>query len=244
MNIVFSALFRALRDLFHPKVLLLTLLPLSIAFLLWAALLYYCWGAFTLQLGQFLVYINPWPDFFNFNAAAVANVLVWIVTLFLILPLVYFTAVILTSIFAMPFLLKLVCGREYPGLQEMHGGSNFGSVYNGLAAGVVYLLGWLVILPLWLLPPVGFIASIVLTGYLNKRLFSYDALAGHASREERRALIQQYGQELWLLGVITALAQFIPLANLLAPIYAGLAYIHFSLDRLTALRSQGAIVKG
>jgi CysZ protein len=244
MKPVFSALFRALRDLFHPKVLLLTLLPLSIAFLLWTILLYYYWGALTWQLGQFLVYINPWPSAFNFNAAAVANVLVWIVALFLILPLVYFTAVILTSIFAMPFLLKLICGRDYPGLQKMRGGSNFGSVYNALAAGVVYLLGWLIILPLWLLPPVGFIASIVLTGYLNKRLFSYDALAEHASREERRALIQQYGQELWLLGVVTALAQFIPLANLLAPIYAGLAYIHFSLDRLTALRSQGAIVKG
>jgi len=244
MKIVFGALLRALRELFHPKVLLLTLLPLSIALVLWGALLYYCWGALTWQLGQFLAHVNPWPDAFNFNTVAVANVLLWTVTLFLILPLVYFSAVILTSIFAMPLLVTLVCGRAYPGLEEMRGGSHFGSLCNALAAGVVYLLGWLVILPLWLLPPVGFIASIVLTGYLNKRLFSYDALAEHASPGERRALIQQYGQELWLLGVVTALAQFIPLANLLAPIYAGLAYIHFSMDRLAALRSRGAIVNG
>jgi CysZ protein len=244
MKAVFSALFLALRDLFHPRVLLLTLLPLSLAFLLWAGLLYYYWGSFTGQIGQILISINPWPNSFNFDATAVAKVLVWIVTLFLLLPLVYFTAVVLASVFAMPILLRLVARREYPQLDRKQGGSNVASIYNALIASVVYLLGWVIILPLWLLPPVGLIASVVLTGYLNKRLFCYDSLAEHASREERRALVQQYGQEYWLLGIITALAQFIPLANLLAPIYAGLAYIHFSLERLSALRSRGAIIKG
>jgi hypothetical protein len=54
MKTIFSALFRALRDLFHPKVLLLTLLPLSIAFPVWAV--FYYWAAFTPRSGSF---INP-----------------------------------------------------------------------------------------------------------------------------------------------------------------------------------------
>jgi uncharacterized protein involved in cysteine biosynthesis len=244
MKAVFSALLRALRDLFHPKVLLLTLLPLSLAFLLWTGVLYVYWDQMIGQIQYALISLNPWPDSLNFDAVAVAKVMVWLLTLFLLLPLVYFTAVILASLFAMPILLKLVAGRDYPALERKRGGSNMGSIYNAIVASVVYLLGWLIILPLWLFPPIGLIASILLTGYLNKRLFCYDSLIEHASREERRALTRQYREEFWLVGVVTALAQFIPLANLLAPIYAGLAYIHFSLERLDALRSQGAIVKG
>ena len=66
------------------------------------------------------------------------------------------------------------------------------------------------------------ILSLIATGWLNCRLFRYDALAEHASREEYRAIKAYADARFFTLGLIMAALQWIPVVNLVAPVYAGL----------------------
>jgi uncharacterized protein involved in cysteine biosynthesis len=53
-----------------------------------------------------------------------------------------------------------------------------------------------------------------------------------------KTLIRRHRRELFLLGVVLAFAGLIPLLGFFAPVYGGLAFIHYCLARLAQLRNE------
>ena len=84
------------------------------------------------------------------------------------------------------------------------------------------------------------IVPFVAAAYLNQRLFRYDAIAEHASAAEMATLFRNERGGWWGLGVLTGLVQFVPLLNLLGPVFAALAFIHYGLARLDQQRKRSA----
>ena len=84
---------------------------------------------------------------------------------------------------------------------EQHGNSAGGwtpwqlTAYRALIAVSLLLL--------WLIPGVVLIVPPLIWGWLTTRVMSFDVLAEHATREERRALMGLHGWQLLLLGIIT-----------------------------------------
>jgi len=138
----------------------------------------------------------------------------------------------------MPVMVNLVSVRDYPALEKRYGGSAAGSVFNASVGISIFLLLFLLCLPLWLLGPVGLIAGALNSAYLAQRLFRYDALSDHASADEYRAIVKHARGRLFLLGLVLAPLNFVPLLNLFAPVLGGLAYTHFCLRELSMMRNQ------
>jgi uncharacterized protein involved in cysteine biosynthesis len=235
MNSILSALSRGLRDLFQFRVLLIVIWPIVAAALLWLALGVIFWETFTgwIDAGLVAIGIQSWLE--GVEPRWIANAIQLFVHFILFVPLVFMTALVLTAIFAMPALIRLVEERHYPGLQRESGGSMIGSLFNALLAVAAFVAIWVLTLPLWLIG-VGVLIPFIAAAYLNQRLFRYDALAEHASREEMQVLFLRYRSSWWGLGLLTGLVQFVPLLNLLAPVFTALVFIHFGLDRLERLR--------
>lgn len=238
MHAILPALLAALRSLLTPRMLGLMVWPMLAALLLWGVAAAWFWGDWKLALSGWLGEQGAWLPDWALNALLAWGVVV-IITL-LLLPAVYLTALLVTSVFAMPIMLRHVARRDFPDLVRLSGGGNTGSVLNAAYAVTVYLALWLVSLPLWLLGPLAAILPVLLNAWLNQRLFRYDALAEHASREEYRRLVKRDFPALFVLGGVLGLIHFIPVLNLFAPAYMGLAFIHFGLDRLRALRAEAA----
>jgi uncharacterized protein involved in cysteine biosynthesis len=154
----------------------------------------------------------------------------------LFVPLVMLTALVVTALFAMPTLIRMVAERDYPRLARQNGGSLVGSIWNAAIAIVLFIALWLVTLPLWLIG-VGVIVPFVAAAYLNQRLFRYDAIAEHAGTDEMAALFKNARGGWWGLGLLTGLVQFVPLVNLLGPVFAALAFIHYGLAKLELRRT-------
>jgi uncharacterized protein involved in cysteine biosynthesis len=76
----------------------------------------------------------------------------------------------------------------------------------------------------------------VLSAYLNQRLFRYDALSDHADAAEMARIFEHARGRLFLLGLVTGVIYFIPPFNLVAPVFAALAFIHLCLAELERLR--------
>lgn len=237
MTALLDALLRGLRDVFRFQVLWVVVWPLLAAALLWLVLGVTFWSVFSGWITQGLgtLGIQTWLD--GIEPAWVAAGVVLIVHLLVFVPLVLVTALILTALFAMPALIRLVAERDYPQLQRKNGGGFAGSVLNALIGLIIFVAIWVLTLPGWLIG-VSIVVPFIAAAYLNQRLFRYDALSEHASREEMRALFAQYRGSLWGLGLITGLLQFIPLLHLFAPVWTALTFIHFGLSRLEYLRQR------
>ncbi|HEY0664770.1 MAG TPA: EI24 domain-containing protein [Gallionella sp.] len=235
MTAIFSALSRGIRDLFQFRVLLIVIWPIVAAALLWLALGVVFWETFTgwIDAGLVSIGIQSWLE--GVEPRWIANVIQLFVHFILFVPLVFMTALVLTALFAMPALIRLVEERHYPQLKRERGGSLAGNLINALLAVGVFAAIWVLTLPLWLIG-IGMAVPFVAAAYLNQRMFRYDALAEHASAEEMQVLFLSYRSSWWGLGLLTGLLQFVPLLNLLAPVYTALVFIHFGLDRLERLR--------
>ena len=231
-----DALGRALRDLFSLQVLWVVVWPMLVAILLWLALGITFWGTFSGWIAQGLDAIGIQAWLADLEPVWIAHTLQALLHLLLFVPLVYLTALVITALFGMPALIRVVAGRDYPTLKRENGGGMVGSLWNAVIAIVVFLAMWLVTLPLWLIG-VGVIVPFVAAAYLNQRLFRYDAIAEHASADEMAILFKRERSGWWGLGLLTGLVQFVPLLNLLGPVFAALAFIHYGLARLKQQRT-------
>ena len=170
-------------------------------------------------------------------AKALAALGGWLV----ILSASYLVAMLLTAILILPLMLKHLAANDYADLAKQGKDSVFASTWNSVWAAVLFVIGWLVTLPLWLVPGFGLFLPLFWMAWLNRRTFAYDALAEHATPSEWRELRKQQAMPLLLLGFAMAALTHIPFVGLLAPSLAALAYIHFCLESLRRLR-QVAVV--
>ena len=232
-----EALARATRDFFTPRMLGLVLWPLFGSLLLWILLGVFFWHDLVGGLQR----LAAVPVLQRVLGEAVlhwfSEFSVLIALLLVIPPLVQATALLITATVAIPVMVEFVAQRSYPQLQRRKGGSVAGSVWNALFATVVYLVLWLLTLPLWFFALPALVLPVLLNGWLNDRVFRYDALAEHADRDEHAVLSRRLGGNFFLLGCAGALLQLVPLLNLAAPVYIGLAFLHYGCAKLTDLRA-------
>lgn len=242
MGEILSVFGRTLRSLREPRMLWHLLWPALAATLLWTVIAIFAWEpvaqAFLGWFGSSSV--GGWLMSFSVFAATLPWV-VNLILLFALLPLIYVTAVLLVSVFAVSMMLELVGKREYSDVEQKHGGTSWGSAWNATIAGSGFVFLLVISLPLWLIPGVGVLVPWLLTAWVNERTFGYDALMLHADREELTLLRKKWRSGMFLLGGVCALLVYIPVVNLFVPAFSGVAFIHFMLGRLRAER--GSMVR-
>jgi hypothetical protein len=132
-------------------------------------------------------------------------------------------------------------------------------LWISLSSFTVFLIIWLVTLPLNLVPLFALCIQPLLWGWLTSRVMAYDALADFADADERRAILDRQRWPLLAIGVATGSLGAIPgllwlggvvsviLFPLLAAlaiwlyllvfVFSGLWFQHYCLDALGRLRS-------
>lgn len=236
MQDVIAAFTRAMRNLFEPRILAIVFVPMLGSIVLWTILAWIFWDSWTGGISGALgsTTVAGWLQ--GWNAMWVMEYTASLAVLVAILPAIFITALVITEIVAMPVIVSLVAARHHPDLQRAAGGTLAGSMLNAVIGISIFVVLWIITLPLWLTGIGAVLAPVLTSAYLNQRMFRYDALAEHASREEFAQLIRRSRGDLFLLGILLSLLLYVPLLNLLVPVLAGLAFTHFCLRRLATLR--------
>ncbi|KWR88859.1 EI24 domain-containing protein [Cupriavidus sp. IDO] len=208
MNDIFRSFGRALISQLHPRMLMLTVLPFVLATLLWGGLLWWWWDPImsttrALLEGSMLTsWIYSALDWFGLQSMRAVVAPLFVAAL--AVPLVIASMLVFISIFSVPSAVRHL-ERSYPDLAKAHGGSLLGSVFQSLGSTFVFLVLVLVTLPLWLVPPFFALIPPVLWGWLTYRVMTYDALAEHATAEERKVLMHRHRVPLLVMGVAVGL---------------------------------------
>ena len=229
MKDIVVAFGRAGRSLTRRDIFWHLLWPGLLALVIWAVVAVMLWTPVTEGLYGWVsgwTFINGWLTASE-TTAAIVLVLIQIAVALLIVPLVYVTAAMLVATIALPLMLEKVARRDYADLEQRHGGSNLGSAWNSILAGVLFLVALVVSLPFWLIPGAGLLISVALTGWLNQRAFGYDALMFHADKAELQRLREDWRPQMLLLGGGSALLAYVPVINLVAPAFGGHAIVQY-----------------
>ncbi len=231
----FKTVLAAARDLMRPAILFEALWPPLAAFLIWSIIAWFAWQpAMRWVAGQlpdwdWLRWLGPW----------LAHAAVFMI----FAPLVYFTVLLFTGVIALPRMMALIARRDFPDVSRQGSPSAafWGSLGNTLVAGLVFVAGWLVTLPLLLIPGMVLILPLFWSAWLNQRAFRFDALAEHATAEERTEIVRRERPTLYLAGLLGALAAHVPLLNLFALAFTALLFMRLCLGALRDLRKDRGI---
>ena len=267
MKLLLDSFWRAAAYCVHPKVILLSLLPLAVMVALALGLGYFFWApsvdAVRAVIDSWAVVgaLLGWLD--GIGLGGLKLVLAPLLLVFVVTPMIVVVSLLVVATMMVPAMLRLVAQRRFPTLERRNGGSFAGSLFGGLWATLVALLALLVSIPLWLVPPLVLVVPPLIWGWLTYKVMSYDVLAEHASKEERRELIRLHRGPLLGIGVMTGYLGAAPslvwasgviviaLAPVLVPVaiwiytlvfaFAALWYAHYALSALQTLRAQQAL---
>lgn len=207
MSDVFLALWRAVLYCLHPRVILLSLLPILLATALFFGLAWFYWED---AIEAVRVAVDGWrwlqpavQALDHFSGGAFHAVIGPLVVVAVAIPVLLIVSLLLVSAFMGSTVVRLVAARRFPTLEAKHGAGWWQSMAWSVAATLIALVALLVSLPLWLLPPLALLLPPLIWGWLSYRVMSFDALAEHASREERRTLLRRHRWPLFAIGLVT-----------------------------------------
>jgi len=266
MRLLLDSFWRAVAYCLHPRVIVLSLLPLGLMIALATVLGYFYWDAAVAwtrsALDAWPLLAGFWGWIGRFFSGDVAAALAPLVVVFAATPLIVVVSLLVVAGIMAPALTRLVAERRFASLEQKKGASFFGSMARSIGLTVLALLALVVSMPLWLIPPLVLILPPLIWGWLTYRVMSFDALAEHASPEERDTLLRTHRLPLlgigvlcgylgaapsivWASGLLFAAAFFVlaPLAIWIYTLvfaFSALWFAHYCLDALAQLRAQRA----
>ncbi len=262
MKPLFDSFWRAVAYCMHPRVIALSFLPLIVMVVLSFGLGYFFWeGAVAsvtawLQSYELMQAFLGWLD--RLGMGGLRSVFGPLLVLVMATPVIVLLCLLLVAVFMTPAMVELVAQRRFAKLERKQGGSMVVSVLWSLGSTVLAVIALVLSMPLWLIPPLVLILPPLIWGWLTYRVFAFDALAEHASVDERNRILRERRGTLLIMGVASGYlgaapsllwasgAMFIAMAPLLVPVaiwiytlvfaFASLWFAHYALDCLQALR--------
>jgi hypothetical protein len=234
---VMLALARTFANLRSGRVWLYVLTPALFSLLLTIALAIWALGAVV----QAMMDYPPMTLLVGWGLVWLAHILAYLGGWMAIFAAAYLSASLLAAIVIMPLMLKHLSETEYRDVAAMGRDSFVAAALNSVLATILFIAGWLLTIPLWLIPGFSLLIPLLLMGWLNRRTFAYDALSMHATAGEWQEIRSRQKAPLFMLGLTMALLAHIPVIGLLVPVLAALSFVHYGLEALRRARG-GAVV--
>jgi hypothetical protein len=266
MNRLMDSFWRATLYCLHPRVVALSFLPLILMAAVALGLGYLYWNdAIDLLRAQLDSYqlvdsMTTWLQ--GLGLGDLRLVMAPALLLFMAIPVIVIVSLLFVALLMTPTMVGLIAERRFPLLQRRQGASFWGSLVWSLASTLMACLALLLTLPLWLIPPLVLVVPPLIWGWLTYRVMTYDALAEHASAEEREQVFKQHRIPLLCIGILSGYlgaapsviwasgAMFVAMAPILVPIaiwiytlvfaFSSLWFTHYALSALQQLRAQNA----
>jgi hypothetical protein len=177
-------------------------------------------------------------------AAGLFSIKLWLVPVLaaiILLPIAGVVGVAVAAVFVMPIVLNHVAGHDYPAIARLGRHATAVSIWNALWVMIVFALGWVLTLPLWLLPPLGVALSVFWWTFAFSRMMRVDAIVEHATADERKSLIARHNGGFWALGLICSLLNLLPPAWIVLPVFSALLFAHYGLAALQRARQNSPV---
>lgn len=207
MSLFLDSFWRAVAYCLHPRVIFLSLLPLLLLILAAGGLGYFFWDDAVnnvflwLESSEWLASFTRWLQ--DMGMAGLKNALAPLLIIFAVTPLLVVVVLLFVALLMTPALVNLVGRRRFPALERKHGASFLRGALWSFGSTLLAVVALVVSIPLWLIPPLILLLPPLIWGWLTYRVMTFDALADHASEDERRRVFRGNRRWLLLMGIAT-----------------------------------------
>jgi hypothetical protein len=268
MNLLLDSFWRAVAYCMHPRVIVLSLLPLLLLGGITGSLGYFYWESALDQVGRMLeassLLQGAWLWLEQVGAGQLKSVLAPMIVIAVVTPFIVVGSLLVVALMMAPVIARMVGARRFPALERLQGAGFVSSLLWSLGSTALAMLAMVISAPLWFVPPLVLILPPLIWGWLTYRVMAFDALAEHATVEERRLIFKRHRLQLvsmgvfagylgaapsliWSLGIMT-----IVMAPILVPVsvwlytlifaFSSLWFAHYCLAALRDLRQSTAVV--
>ena len=266
MKLLMSSFWRAAAYCLHPRVVRLSLVPVLLLMGTSAVLAHFFWQDAISAVAAFfessVVISTVWAWLDAVGLGGAKSMLAPLLLIVVLTPVMVVVTLLLVSLLMTPALVNLVALRRFSGLARLQGASFLASAGWALGSSLLALGAMVVSIPMWIVPPLVLVLPPLIWGWLTGRVMAFDALAAHASANERRDLLQTHRKTLLAMGLVVGLLGAAPsllwsvglmaiaMAPLLVPlsiwiytlifVFSSLWFVHFCLEALQAMRDASA----
>lgn len=235
-----SALWHGLGMLLTPRMLLACLLPLLIFSV--ASLLLFVFGFSAATeawnaLWQWLLPQQWWLESLGPTGSSLLLLFLWALSILSLLGISIALGLLLSAMMVTPIVMRFVSQRHFAHLAKRGEQANSVSLGNGVKVVLIFAFGWLLTLPLWLIPPFPLLLSLFWSSYLFANIAKVDVLVEHATASERQWVLKMHNGGFWKIGVLCALGSFVPGLGLILPVFSMIVSAYYGLSALEALRA-------
>lgn len=245
MQEILSAFGRAVISQLHPKMLVLLAAPLLLTILFWAVTALWLWAPITASLhgwlfdGGWLAGVADW--FASLGLPGFSGWAVALLAFLTVVPLQFALAVVLVAVLVMPIVIHHLGHGPYSDVTRAGSLAVVPGLWNAVSNTVLFVIGYLLTLPLWLIPPLAFLIPWLWWSWLTARLMRFDSLAEHADAGECRRLIAANRRGYFILALLVMVLNYVPPLFLVTPVLSALAFAHYSLALLRRSRGPAAV---
>lgn len=207
MSLFLDSFWRAVAYCLHPRVIALSLLPLLLMVALALGLGYFFWQSAIdtvfgwLAAADWMTPVSEWLE--QAGLPGLKNAMAPLIVIFVVTPVLVVVVLFAVALAMTPAIIRLVARRRFPELERKEGASFLRSALWSFGSMLLALVALVVTVPLWLIPPLILVLPPLIWGWLTYRVMTFDALAEHASEDERRHVFRQHRPWLLLMGIAT-----------------------------------------
>ncbi len=217
MKLLLDSFWRAAIYCLHPRVMALSLLPLLLLTVVGALTGYFFWSSAvevtrqSLENSGFFSMILDW--FTRFGLQSFRTAVAPLVVIALTTPLLVLMVMLVVALMMTPALISLISQRRFTALAKADSSSALSLVRSdawSLSSIALALVLLVVSIPFWFIPPLIMVLPPLIWGWLTYRVMSFDALAAHASSQERVAVMKQHRTSLLFMGIVAGYLSAMP----------------------------------
>ncbi len=209
---------KSLQDMLSKDVILFVIKIGFISLGLTLLILWNMWGLVTEMIASYLSWI-PW-EWLQSSGASLGTFLLTYMLFIIMVSL-------LTSLYSEKLLIALA-KKRYADVSVVGSANLMTSILLTLKASIIFLLLFILTLPLLFIPIVGQVWVLYLWSVLLKEPTIYDV--GALFIKEKKTL-KEKRKKTTLLAMIASLFNYIPLVNIFAPVFAQILFLHHILGK-------------
>ncbi|WP_373032861.1 EI24 domain-containing protein [Sulfurovum sp.] len=209
---------KSLQDILSKDVILFVLKMGLISLAVTSLLTWNLWDTFNTLISSYLSWI-PW-EWLQTSGASVATFSLAYMLFIIIVSL-------LTSLYSEKLLISLA-KKRYPDVPVVGSANITTSILLTLKASIIFLLLFMITLPLLFIPMFGQVLVLYLWSILLKEPTIYDVGALFINDKK---VLKEKKKKTRILAMIAALFNYVPLVNIFAPVFAQILFLHHILGK-------------
>lgn len=208
-----TVIIKSLKDMLSKDVILFVIKIGLSSFVLSLVFVWYFWDGLSSFIASYLSWI-PWEWLQTSGAKVITFALAYMIFIIIVS--------LLTSLYSEKLLIKLA-KKHYPQVPVVGSVDIMTSILSTLKASAVFLILFLVTIPLLFIPVLGQVVMLYLWSILIKEPTSYDV--GSLFISDKKS-IKSKAQKTRILAMIASLFNYVPVMNVFAPVFAQILFLH------------------